>query len=172
MLAKLVTKISDNRGAESLLCRLAVKAGSKNCEDGLATVVQTMSKAGVTPGSVFVYDGEGSDPASGTPAGLIEWLTWLNKQPGAPRFRAGPPDIDNNGKVLLKSGLSARPQNGDMPALFVVAAQAGFMTTASGKKAAVAVFAANGSYPTVAEGITKDLPATEFASVNQMQKAS
>ncbi len=171
VLARLVTKISDNRGAETLLCLLAVKAGSKNCEDGLATVINTMTKAGVTPGSVFVYDGEGSDPASGSPAGLIEWLTWLNKQPWGGTLEQGLPDIDKNGKVLLKSGLSARPESGKMPALFVVAAQAGFMTTASGKKAAVAIFAANGIYPTVADGITKDLPATEFVA-NQMQKSS
>jgi D-alanyl-D-alanine carboxypeptidase/D-alanyl-D-alanine-endopeptidase (penicillin-binding protein 4) len=169
VLTKLVTKISHNRGAESLLCLLAVKAGSKNCEDGLATVISTMTKADIKPGTVFVYDGEGSDPASGTPAGLIRWLAWADGQSWDKPFEQGLPDIEKNGKILVKSGLSARPENGKIPALFVAAGQAGYMTTASGKKVAVAVYAINGVYPSVAEGITKDLPNTEEV-LKQMQR--
>jgi D-alanyl-D-alanine carboxypeptidase/D-alanyl-D-alanine-endopeptidase (penicillin-binding protein 4) len=55
---------------------------------------------------------------------------------------------------MVKSGLSARPEIGPMPALFVAAGQAGYMTTAAGKDVVVALYALNGTYPTVAEGVS------------------
>ena len=137
MLIKLVTEISHNRGAETLMCLLALKAGSKDCENGLSTIISTYKKAGIKPGSVAIYDGEGSDPSSGTPAALVKWITWLDKQPWGHTLEQGLPDIDNNGKILAKSGLSARPEIGSQPALFVAAGQAGVMTTASGRKLVV-----------------------------------
>jgi len=45
--------------------------------------------------------------------------------------------------------------------MFVAAGQTAYMTSASGKAAVVAVFVLNGIYPTVVEGIDKDLPDTE-----------
>jgi D-alanyl-D-alanine carboxypeptidase/D-alanyl-D-alanine-endopeptidase (penicillin-binding protein 4) len=171
VLAQLVLEVSHNRGAESLMCLLALKAGSKDCEAGLATMINTIAKAGIEPGSVFVYDGEGSDPASGTPSAVVHWLTWVDNQPWRKAFEDGLPDIAKNGKILVKSGLSARPENGKLPALFVAAGQAGFMTTQGGKRLAVALYALNASYPSVAVGLTKDLPATEFV-LKQIQRAS
>jgi D-alanyl-D-alanine carboxypeptidase/D-alanyl-D-alanine-endopeptidase (penicillin-binding protein 4) len=58
-----------------------------------------------------------------------------------------------------------------MPAMFVAAAQAGYMTTASGAHAAVAVYALNATYPTIADGLAVpggDLSNTEKV-VTQMQ---
>jgi serine-type D-Ala-D-Ala carboxypeptidase/endopeptidase (penicillin-binding protein 4) len=72
---------------------------------------------------------------------------------------------------MVKSGLSARPENGPMPPMFVAARQAGYMTTASGKDTVVAVYALNGTYPTVSEGVDKDLPDTEKV-LNQMRRSS
>ena len=171
VLVKLVTEISHNRGAETLMCLLALKAGSKDCEDGLPTIINTYTKVGIKPGSVAIYDGEGSDPSSGTPAALVQWLTWIDKQPWGHTLEQGLPDIDHNGKILAKSGLSARPDLGNQPALFVAAGQAGVITAASGKKLVVALYALNAYYPNIAVGLTKDLPNTEFV-LNQIQKAS
>jgi len=86
-------------------------------------------------------------------------------------LEAGLPDINHDGTIMVKSGLSARPEMGPMPAMFVAAGQAGYMTTASGKDAVVAVYALNGTYPTVAEGLDKDLPDTEKV-LNQMRRFS
>lgn len=86
-------------------------------------------------------------------------------------FKAGLPDIGHDGMIMVKSGLSARSEIGSMPAMFVAAGQAGHMTTASGKDAVVAVFALNGTYPTIAEGIDKDLPDTEKV-LNVMRRSS
>jgi D-alanyl-D-alanine carboxypeptidase/D-alanyl-D-alanine-endopeptidase (penicillin-binding protein 4) len=171
-LTKLVTKISDNRGAETLLCLLAKKAGSRDCESGgMPVVVSKFAKANIEPGTVEIYDGEGSDPASATPAAMTRWLTYIHGQPFAALFKAGLPDIDHDGKIMVKSGLSARPENGPMPAMFVAAGQAGYMTTAGGKDVVVAVYALNGIYSTVKEGLDKDLPATENV-LRQMQRSS
>jgi D-alanyl-D-alanine carboxypeptidase/D-alanyl-D-alanine-endopeptidase (penicillin-binding protein 4) len=172
VLTKLVTKISDNRGAETLLCLIAKKAGSRDCESGgMPVVISKFAKANIEPGTVSIYDGEGSDPASATPAAMTRWLTYMHSQPFAALFKDGLPDIDHNGKIMAKSGLSARPENGPMPAMFVAAGQAGYMTTASGKDAVVAVYALNGTYPTVMEGLEEDLPDTEKV-LNQMQRSS
>ncbi|HEY0689199.1 MAG TPA: hypothetical protein VGD71_09165, partial [Kribbella sp.] len=73
-----------------------------------------------------------------------------------------------DGKIMVKSGLSARPDVGPMPAMFVAAGQAGYMTTANGKEVVVAVYALNGVYPNVAKGVAQDLPATEKV-LTQMQ---
>ena len=55
--------------------------------------------------------------------------------------------------------------------MFVAMTQAGYMTTASGKDAVVAVFALNGIYPSVVAGIDKDMAATE-KMLNVMRSAS
>jgi serine-type D-Ala-D-Ala carboxypeptidase/endopeptidase (penicillin-binding protein 4) len=74
ILTKLVTKISDNRGAETLLCLIAKKAESRDCESGgMPVVISKFAKANVEPGTVNIYDGEGSDPASATPAAMTRW---------------------------------------------------------------------------------------------------
>ena len=58
-----------------------------------------------------------------------------------------------------------------MPAMFVAAGQTADMTSASGKAAVVAVFVLNGIYPTVVEGIDKDLPDAEKV-LNVIPRAS
>jgi D-alanyl-D-alanine carboxypeptidase/D-alanyl-D-alanine-endopeptidase (penicillin-binding protein 4) len=164
VLTKLVLKISDNRGAESLLCLMAIQAGSKDCDSGgMPVVIGKFADAAITPGTVQIYDGEGSDPASATPAAMLKWLTWLHGQPFGDVVKDGLPDIKHDGTILVKSGLSARPEVGPMPAMFVAAGQAGYMTTAGGRELIVALYALNGIYPTVAEGLGADgdLPGTE-----------
>lgn len=124
VLTKLVTKISHNRGAETLLCLIAVKAGSRTCDEGgMPVVISKFAKAGIDPGTVAIYDGEGSDPASATPAAMTKWLTYIHRQPFAAQFRDGLPDVAHDGKIMAESGLSAKPDVGPMPALFVAAAQ-------------------------------------------------
>jgi D-alanyl-D-alanine carboxypeptidase/D-alanyl-D-alanine-endopeptidase (penicillin-binding protein 4) len=172
ILTKLVTKISDNRGAETLLCLMATKAGSRDCDSGgMPVVISKFANANIEPGTVNIYDGEGSDPASATPAAMTRWLTYIHGQPFAALFKEGLPDIDHDGKIMVKSGLSARPEMGPMPAMFVAAGQAGYMKTASGKDAVVALYALNATYPTVEEGLDKDLPDTEKV-LRHMQSAS
>ncbi len=171
VLTKLVTKISHNRGAETLMCLLALRTGSQDCEDGLPVMLSTIGKAGLKPGTVEIYDGEGSDPSSATSAAMIQWLTWLRSQPFGAELKAGLPDINHDGSILVKSGLSARPEIGPQPALFVAAGQAGYLTSARGKEVAVALYALNATYASVADGLLKDLPATEQV-LREIQQAN
>jgi D-alanyl-D-alanine carboxypeptidase/D-alanyl-D-alanine-endopeptidase (penicillin-binding protein 4) len=172
ILTKLVTEISDNRGAETLLCLIARKAGSRDCDSGgMPVVISKFAKAKIEPGTVNIYDGEGSDPASATPAALTRWLTYIQGQPFSAPFKAGLPDINHDGTIMVKSGLSARPELGPMPAMFVAAGQAGYLTTAGGKETVVALFALNGTYTTVLDGLNNDLPNTEKV-LNLLRAAS
>src|SRR6185437_1948571 len=53
VMTKLVTKISDNRGAETLLCLLAKKAGSRDCDSGgMPVVISKFAKANIDAGTV------------------------------------------------------------------------------------------------------------------------
>jgi D-alanyl-D-alanine carboxypeptidase/D-alanyl-D-alanine-endopeptidase (penicillin-binding protein 4) len=78
--------------------------------------------------------------------------------------------LNDDGKILAKSGTSARPENPPMPSLFVVQGEAGYMTTASGKHVVMAVYASNATYPTVAEGLAKGANAVK-AVTSAMQSA-
>lgn len=163
VLTQLVTEVSHNRGAETLMCLMAVEAGSRNCEDGMATIISKFEKADIEPGTVMIYDGEGTDPASATPAAMIRWLTWLHEQPWGAVLKEGLPDDSGDtgdATIMMKSGLSAAPENGKMPSMFIAAGQAGYMTMADGTETIVAVYALNGAYSDTAEGFYEDLPAT------------
>jgi D-alanyl-D-alanine carboxypeptidase/D-alanyl-D-alanine-endopeptidase (penicillin-binding protein 4) len=156
--AKLVQKVSHNRGAETLLCLMAVKAGSTDCKGGVPTIIETISASGAQPGTVFVYDGEGTDPASATPAAMVRFLTWADQQPWAAVYRDAMPDLNNDQTIQVKSGTSGQGQNPPMNALFPVNSESGYLTTASGKRLAVSFLATNGSWPTVAEGLAQGGP--------------
>ena len=149
----LVQKISHNRGAETMLCLMAVEAGSKDCSDGLATINESVDRAGIAPRQVFIIDGEGTDPSSATPTAVVEYLTWASTQSWANVYEEALPDVAEDGTIYAKSGTSVTAQAPPLPALFVAQAEAGYMTTASGRRLAVAVYALNGSFPTLPEGL-------------------
>lgn len=73
--AKLILKVSYNRGADLMTCLVAVKMRSTDCEAGLAGEVKTATGLGVSPTSIFPFDGAGSDDQSRTtPAALSIFL--------------------------------------------------------------------------------------------------
>ena len=39
---------------------------------------------------------------------MLRWLTWVHGRPFGAVFKDGLPDINNDGKIMAKSGLSAR----------------------------------------------------------------
>lgn len=54
-----VMKISYNRGAQTLICRLAVVGGSKDCEDGMAVAGEIWQDAGLDTTGASLVDGSG-----------------------------------------------------------------------------------------------------------------
>ena len=58
-------KVSYNRGGQTMICRLAVAAGSTDCDDGLAKAAQIWRRAGLDTDDAVLIDG------SGLPGNLI-----------------------------------------------------------------------------------------------------
>ncbi|MEV8272307.1 D-alanyl-D-alanine carboxypeptidase/D-alanyl-D-alanine-endopeptidase [Microbacterium sp. NPDC077184] len=54
-----VMKISYNRGAQTLICRLAVAGGSKDCDDGMAVAGEIWQDAGLDTTGASLVDGSG-----------------------------------------------------------------------------------------------------------------
>jgi serine-type D-Ala-D-Ala carboxypeptidase/endopeptidase (penicillin-binding protein 4) len=78
--AKLILKVSYNRGADLMVCLAAVKMGSTNCLKGLAGEVKTATGLGVPRSGVFPQDGAGSnDQGRTTPAALATLLRRVPK---------------------------------------------------------------------------------------------
>jgi D-alanyl-D-alanine carboxypeptidase/D-alanyl-D-alanine-endopeptidase (penicillin-binding protein 4) len=90
--AKLILKVSYNRGADLMACLAAVKLGSTNCEDGMAAEVKTAAGLGVGRSGVIPFDGAGSDDhGRTTPAALATFLRRVAKTSyGKTLFRALP----------------------------------------------------------------------------------
>ena len=78
---KVILKLSYNRGADVMVCLVAVKAGSRDCADGLERI-KTITALGVSPDSTIVYDGAGSDDAGRTsPVDEVTFLRNILTQP-------------------------------------------------------------------------------------------
>jgi serine-type D-Ala-D-Ala carboxypeptidase/endopeptidase (penicillin-binding protein 4) len=78
--AKLILKVSYNRGADLMACLSAVKLGSTNCLRGLTAEVKHATGLGVPPSSLFPFDGAGSDDQGRTtPAALATFLRRARK---------------------------------------------------------------------------------------------
>jgi len=56
---KYVMKISYNRGAQTLICRLAADSGSKDCDDGMAVAGDIWKDAGLDTTGAALIDGSG-----------------------------------------------------------------------------------------------------------------
>ncbi len=73
--AKLILKVSYNRGADLMVCLAAAKVGSTNCLRGLGVEVKTATDLGVARNSFFPEDGAGSDDQGRTtPLALATFL--------------------------------------------------------------------------------------------------
>ncbi len=59
--AKLILKVSYNRGADLMACLAAVRLGSRNCLTGIKAEVTTATGLGVRRNGLFPQDGAGSD---------------------------------------------------------------------------------------------------------------
>ncbi|MGH2414922.1 MAG: D-alanyl-D-alanine carboxypeptidase, partial [Microcystaceae cyanobacterium] len=103
---KVILKVSYNRGADLMVCLAAVKAGSRNCPDGIAPTINTITGLGVSKDSTFMFDGAGSDERDRTsPTDMTTFLRAVTQQPYGTAFRNGLP-------ILGVDGLAATEQKG------------------------------------------------------------
>jgi len=164
--ARWVLKVSYNTGANSIVCLLAVDAGSKDCPDGLAAIASRLETAGIKDSEFVLSDGAGADPSSITPDAMIRWLTWANDREWSGAFHAALPilgvdgslahvaqDTAAKGKVWAKTGTSGSMSGGTNRLLISTKALAGYMKTASGRDVVFSLYVNNATFASPGEGL-------------------
>jgi D-alanyl-D-alanine carboxypeptidase/D-alanyl-D-alanine-endopeptidase (penicillin-binding protein 4) len=105
--ANLIMKVSYNRGADLMACLSAVKVGSKDCLDGVAEEVKTITGFGIPKDLVFPQDGAGSDDQGrSTPLGMAEFYREVRTSDYGDAFFEALPVLGRSGtaaNVLEKS---------------------------------------------------------------------
>ncbi|GAA2248685.1 D-alanyl-D-alanine carboxypeptidase/D-alanyl-D-alanine-endopeptidase [Herbiconiux moechotypicola] len=94
-----VMKISYNRGAQTLVCRLAVQAGSDDCDDGMAEENRIWKEAGLDVLGASLVDGSGLDGNVITPENAVQIQTLLAERPDAERWRDTLPILGVDGSL-------------------------------------------------------------------------
>jgi PBP4 family serine-type D-alanyl-D-alanine carboxypeptidase len=86
---KVIFKTSHNPGADLMTCLVAVKAGSRDCEDGLRQEFELYTSLGVSPESTIIFDGAGSDERERTtPGAMTKFLLGVDGQLYGEAFRS------------------------------------------------------------------------------------
>jgi PBP4 family serine-type D-alanyl-D-alanine carboxypeptidase len=98
--AKLILKVSYNRGADLMTCLAAVRSGATNCQAGIAAEGRTIRSLGVSSSSVFPFDGAGSDDQGRTtPAALVTFLRGAARRAYGPALFKGLPILGRDGTM-------------------------------------------------------------------------
>ena len=161
----MILETSYNTGANALLCLLAARSGSTDCDDGLQAIRAAIDKAGIDSDAVVLVDGQGADPASTTPKQMTDWMTWAAEQPWGDSFVAGQPvlgesgtlgltgaDSPARGKIAAKTGTSAAGDPATGRTLFNVQALAGYLTADDGRRVVFGAVDERGDLPRCAHG--------------------
>jgi len=162
----MILKTSYNTGANAMMCLLAARAGSADCVDGLTTMHEQIDKAGLVADDVLLFDGQGADPASTTPAQMAAWMRWAQTQPWGAALVAGQPvlGVDGTlastgqsspakGKVAAKTGTSVAIDPITQRVYFKVQSMAGYLTTDQGRNLVFALSMSGATYPDLATGL-------------------
>jgi len=98
---KLILKISSNVGADLMLCLMAAKTGSTNCEDGFPVLASFLAKARVDTTQVVLTDGHGGPNDRFTPQALTELLRYWMGRPEFAQFRQMLPILGEHGNLAV-----------------------------------------------------------------------
>lgn len=139
-----INKVSQNLHSELLLRRIGLARGTGSIADGQVVVQAMLSAAGVPESQVSLSDGSGMSTYNRVaPRGTVRLLGWIAKQPWGPQFRASLPVGGEDG--TLRRRFAATPLAGKIFAktgsLNATNALAGWLTAASGKTLAFAIYA-------------------------------
>ncbi|UOQ59287.1 D-alanyl-D-alanine carboxypeptidase/D-alanyl-D-alanine-endopeptidase [Leucobacter rhizosphaerae] len=97
--ATYVMKVSYNRGAQTLICRLAADAGETECGKGLAVAQQIWADAGLDTLGASLVDGSGLAGNFITPENAVEIQTIMSKRPDAEAWRDTMPILGVDGSL-------------------------------------------------------------------------
>lgn len=145
---KVILKVSYNRGADNMVCLVAVAKGSRECIDGLRTELATITRLGVSPVTTILFDGAGSSEYDrSTP---VDYTTFMRNI----THESWGADLRNGLAILGVDGLAA--------------------TTEAGTPAAGHVFVKNGTrvqaVPTGEQGILSALTQVAYIDAQSGRK--
>jgi D-alanyl-D-alanine carboxypeptidase/D-alanyl-D-alanine-endopeptidase (penicillin-binding protein 4) len=154
--AKLILKVSYNRGADLMACLAAVKLGSRDCARGMAAEVKTAIGLGVRRSEVIPFDGAGSDDQGRTtPIALATLLRGIPGTGYGKTFVESLPILGRDGtmaNVLTTSPVAGHAQiktgnrvvgNGANQINVLGNSLAGYVETSHGRKLALAIIVGN-----------------------------
>ncbi len=99
-IVKVILKVSANRGADLLVCLVAVKHGQRDCPGGLPFLQNTAASLGSPPNVTFAFDGGGSDDRDRiNPIAITTFLRRVQRQPYGTAFRAALPIVGVDGTL-------------------------------------------------------------------------
>ncbi len=175
---KVILKVSANRGADLLACMAAVDRGSRDCEDGLTTLIENNDALGVPANTTFAFDGAGSNDMDRTSP--VAATTMLRNVLGTPygsaiydglpilgvdgTFRQTGLDSPAKGKIRAKSGNRVGAITGSY-GLVGAQTRIGYMTTEGGRNLVYADLVNNVPFKSPLEifNIDTDMTAVETA---------
>jgi D-alanyl-D-alanine carboxypeptidase/D-alanyl-D-alanine-endopeptidase (penicillin-binding protein 4) len=96
-----VMKISYNRGAQTLICRLAVAHGETSCDAGMPIAGQLWAEEGLDVTGASLIDGSGLEGNYVTPANALQIQTLMAQRPDAERWRDTMPVLGVDGSLSL-----------------------------------------------------------------------
>lgn len=160
--ATYVLKVSYNRGAQTMICLLAVAAGSTDCDDGMAKAQKIWRAAGMDTDGAVLIDGSGLDGNLITADNQVQLQTIMARRPDAAAWRSTLPIIGVDGslatvqaggpatgKIFAKTGTLAAADLFNDRFLFPSKALGGYMDAKSGRRLVFAIVVANGVFSTV-----------------------
>lgn len=99
---KLILKVSLNMGANLSVCLLAVQLHQTDCQAGLPSIADFLTRAGVDPGGVALSDGQGATTNDlYTPQATVDLLTYWTHRPDFERFRSTLPILGVDGSLAI-----------------------------------------------------------------------
>ena len=166
--ARLILKVSHNRGANTLIPLMSLHAGDGTYEDGFRIEKEFLQKTGINLSSIALADGAGGDPYTNfTPAAVVGLLRHMASTPyygvlrnampslGEDGTLAGAvsPDSPARGRVHAKTGTIISFNPLAVKPMLNAKALAGYMTTSRGRNLAFAIFVNKVPINTVQEGL-------------------
>lgn len=163
--ATYVLKVSYNRGAQTMICLLAVQAGSRNCMAGLNKAASIWKAAGLDTNGAVLIDGSGLTGNLITADNEVQLQSIMAQRPDAAAWRSTLPilGVDGSlatvqtgtpsaGQVFAKTGTLAQAdffKEKGFRFLFPAKALGGYIDAKSGRKLAFTIVAANSVFDTI-----------------------
>lgn len=152
-------KVSYNRGAQTMICRLAVAAGSTDCDAGMAKAAQIWRRAGLDTKNATLIDGSGLTGNLITADNEVHLQSIMGRRPDAEEWRSTLPilGVDGSlalvqpngpatGRVFAKTGSLAAPDFFNDRFRLPAKALGGYIDAKSGRRLAFSIVVANGIY--------------------------